>query len=679
MGNFRVQMTAIATIVAILAMTDPAVSRSVNISNAWLYPQNGFMVFYRHFRDKVTWFEADAVCQFHHAQLATIETNRQFEAMRSYLKELDVDENVWIGLKRNSDTTEFTWTNYQPLVKNGYFREEVPRSSQPLCVVSDPMANFKWHSMHCGGPDVASFVCELPVPTWASKGNGCMTNLDESMTITFLPELPAVQLTRECSPGVSKNVNCKGNMKQVDILEQLSCPTSEKMLDAMYKAEKSATMDENIYYQTTTTDADIVEDYAIEMATIPQYNDDQSISKVIGHGSGGIVNLPQEMSFVQEPIKASNRGIESNRIETSMDRSTAAPSTTAKSSAGTTTTVTAKTTVKPSTASTTVAPKTPSPTAAGTTATASTVVNPTKGPVTSTGTTTTTATTPTTTGPTTTTEKGATVTVTTVKPVASTTPTPTLAATVGSKATTTTVTAAPPTAAAASTVSATAAAVPVPTKRNSAIAPVIAGTKGITTTARPSRVPVTIPTTAATTGSTAASSSTPKPIAQKSTEQPIRVNKKIDLPQIPMDQHYHRKGPNTAGTTRSAVASFAATTITAKSVAVTATAATVSPTKTMGVAVNTTTITANTTPAMTMTPKVQQQITITTPSTSTITAAGTPTTTTTTAKSSSTVAANNHHKTYYDAYTEHPNHSRHIVRQAQPHHSYPYILYRLLG
>ncbi|KAF0756003.1 mucin-22, partial [Aphis craccivora] len=43
----------------------------VNISSSWLLPQNEFPVFYRHFRDRVTWFEADAVCQFHHAQLAT--------------------------------------------------------------------------------------------------------------------------------------------------------------------------------------------------------------------------------------------------------------------------------------------------------------------------------------------------------------------------------------------------------------------------------------------------------------------------------------------------------------------------------------------------------------------------------------------------------------------------------
>lgn len=43
----------------------------VNISNTWTLPQEGFSVFYRFFRDKISWFEADAVCQFHHGNLVT--------------------------------------------------------------------------------------------------------------------------------------------------------------------------------------------------------------------------------------------------------------------------------------------------------------------------------------------------------------------------------------------------------------------------------------------------------------------------------------------------------------------------------------------------------------------------------------------------------------------------------
>ncbi|XP_050061946.1 mucin-5AC-like isoform X2 [Aphis gossypii] len=239
----------------------------------------------------------------------SIESNSQFEAIRTYLKELDVIENVWIGLKRNSEASEFTWTNYQPLARSGYFREEVPRSSEPVCVVTDPTANFKWHSLHCGGPEVASFVCELPVPYWASKTNGCMTSMMEGMTVTFLPERPAIQLTKECSPGVSKNVTCKGNMKQSEINEKLSCPNSNKPLKTLFKPVKPELADIKLKTTTSSSESD-VEDYAIEMATIAQYNDEtfQSISKVMGRSSGSIINLPQEMSIAQEPIKSSGRG-----------------------------------------------------------------------------------------------------------------------------------------------------------------------------------------------------------------------------------------------------------------------------------------------------------------------------------------------------------------------------------
>nr|CAD7444802.1 unnamed protein product [Timema bartmani] len=46
-------------------------AKIVNISNTWFLPQEGFPVFYRYFRDRITWYEADAVCQFHHANLVT--------------------------------------------------------------------------------------------------------------------------------------------------------------------------------------------------------------------------------------------------------------------------------------------------------------------------------------------------------------------------------------------------------------------------------------------------------------------------------------------------------------------------------------------------------------------------------------------------------------------------------
>lgn len=46
-------------------------SFQVNISNTWVLPEAGFPVFYRYFRDRISWYEADAVCQFHHGNLVT--------------------------------------------------------------------------------------------------------------------------------------------------------------------------------------------------------------------------------------------------------------------------------------------------------------------------------------------------------------------------------------------------------------------------------------------------------------------------------------------------------------------------------------------------------------------------------------------------------------------------------
>ncbi|CAD0195981.1 unnamed protein product [Chrysodeixis includens] len=57
--------------VALLALFASVQGRAVNISNTWVLPEEGFPVFYRYFRDRISWYEADAVCQFHHANLVT--------------------------------------------------------------------------------------------------------------------------------------------------------------------------------------------------------------------------------------------------------------------------------------------------------------------------------------------------------------------------------------------------------------------------------------------------------------------------------------------------------------------------------------------------------------------------------------------------------------------------------
>ncbi|KAE8742088.1 hypothetical protein FOCC_FOCC012362, partial [Frankliniella occidentalis] len=129
-------------------------------------PEDGFPVFYRYFRDRINWFEADAVCQFHHANLVTVDTGAQFDAARAFLKELDVLSPVWLGLKRGRDQPHFLWTSEQPLSSTGYWSEPLPGSSlgssEELCAAADPAADFRWHGLSCGGLEVASFICELP-------------------------------------------------------------------------------------------------------------------------------------------------------------------------------------------------------------------------------------------------------------------------------------------------------------------------------------------------------------------------------------------------------------------------------------------------------------------------------------------------------------------------------------
>lgn len=43
----------------------------------------------------------------------------------------------------------------------GYWAEQIPAIDSPLCAVVDPSRDYRWHSLRCGGPDIASFLCEM--------------------------------------------------------------------------------------------------------------------------------------------------------------------------------------------------------------------------------------------------------------------------------------------------------------------------------------------------------------------------------------------------------------------------------------------------------------------------------------------------------------------------------------
>ncbi|XP_017783002.1 PREDICTED: flocculation protein FLO11 [Nicrophorus vespilloides] len=230
-----------AAVVATIVLT--ASSRAVNISNTWMLPEEGFPVFYRYFRDRISWNEADAVCQFHHANLVTVDTTSQYDAIRAYLKELDIADNVWIGLSRGSDTTNFTWRDFRALSLTDYWQEAIPTGNEALCATMDPAADFRWHALPCGGPAIASFICELPVPSWANGPKGCLLTELPSLTVLFIPEQSAVELTSDCGLGGTKRIACKGNTDRDEIMKRLACNegvVDEAMDDDEERAESPA-------------------------------------------------------------------------------------------------------------------------------------------------------------------------------------------------------------------------------------------------------------------------------------------------------------------------------------------------------------------------------------------------------------------------------------------------------
>ncbi|XP_030755204.1 endochitinase A [Sitophilus oryzae] len=238
-------------VIAIAVFIGVVQSRAVNISNTWMLPEEGFPVFYRYFRDRISWYEADAVCQFHHANLVTADSSSQYDAIRAYLKELDITEKVWIGLSKTSEKTTFSWTNFQPLTGEGHWQEALPtEDSQSLCAVTDPTADFLWHPLPCGGPEVAAFICELPIPAWAQGPRGCLLTELPSLTVLYIPEQSALELTSDCGLDGTKRIACRGDADREDMLKQLTCAIPHEDIEDE-KSVKTSTSD---YFDTTTLD-----------------------------------------------------------------------------------------------------------------------------------------------------------------------------------------------------------------------------------------------------------------------------------------------------------------------------------------------------------------------------------------------------------------------------------------
>lgn len=44
---------------------------------------------------------------------------------------------------------------------SGYWADPFPLMDSPLCAVIDPVRDYRWHALRCGGPETAAFLCEM--------------------------------------------------------------------------------------------------------------------------------------------------------------------------------------------------------------------------------------------------------------------------------------------------------------------------------------------------------------------------------------------------------------------------------------------------------------------------------------------------------------------------------------
>lgn len=64
-------------------------------------------------------------------------------------------------LNINRSTLVF-FRNNKPLDSiSGYWGESIPVLESPLCAVVDPIRDYRWHALRCGGPETAAFLCEM--------------------------------------------------------------------------------------------------------------------------------------------------------------------------------------------------------------------------------------------------------------------------------------------------------------------------------------------------------------------------------------------------------------------------------------------------------------------------------------------------------------------------------------
>ncbi|XP_039764476.1 putative uncharacterized protein DDB_G0282129 [Pararge aegeria] len=235
--------------------------------------------------------------------LFRVDTTAQYDAVRAYLKELDISSAVWVGLIRSNPDGDFTWTDYRGLSGDGYWSAAPDARSAPLCAAADPAADYRWEARACGGPSVASFICELPVPQWALGNEGCMVRALPALTVLYLPESAAVQLTADCGLAGVKRVQCTGNVKREDLLKELSCTEEEQttaspIITTPLISWQTAT-------DTTFSDQDTSNEVNTEENITTEHEDDinQSTSiKLLSTIQNSLLSTTEQLVMTQPPI-----------------------------------------------------------------------------------------------------------------------------------------------------------------------------------------------------------------------------------------------------------------------------------------------------------------------------------------------------------------------------------------
>ncbi|XP_061389918.1 mucin-2, partial [Musca vetustissima] len=113
-------------------------------------------------------------------------------------------------------------SNSRPLVADtGYWAESLPLMDAPLCAVIDPIRDYRWHALRCGGPETASFLCEMPVPTWADV---CILKDMPNLTMQYMADTASIELIRNCQEEGLLRTTCQGKQDRERALQDLICP-----------------------------------------------------------------------------------------------------------------------------------------------------------------------------------------------------------------------------------------------------------------------------------------------------------------------------------------------------------------------------------------------------------------------------------------------------------------------